>query len=66
MSRVDVLPTPNGHARCRVEAEPDRDPRAAIAARVTAAGWELLALAPVETSLEESFLRLVGAREPRA
>jgi ABC-2 type transport system ATP-binding protein len=62
--RVDVLPTANGHARCRVEAEPDRDPRAAIAARITAQGWELLALAPVETSLEEAFLRLVGAEEP--
>jgi hypothetical protein len=60
------LPTPNGHARCRVEAEPDRDPRAAIAARIAAEGWELLALAPVETSLEEAFLRLVGAEEPRA
>ena len=63
--RVDVVPTPNGTARCRVEAEPDRDPRAAIAARIAAEGWELLTLAPVETSLEEAFLRLVGAEERR-
>ena len=66
VGRVDVVPTPNGHARCRVEAEPGRDPRAAIATRIAAEGWELLTLAPVETSLEEAFLRLVGAEERRA
>jgi hypothetical protein len=44
-----------------VEIEPGRDPRPALAARVTASGWGLLALAPVETSLEEAFLALVGA-----
>jgi ABC-2 type transport system ATP-binding protein len=59
--RVDLLSRANGHVRCRVEIEPGRDPRPALAARVTASGWGLLALAPVETSLEEAFLALVGA-----
>jgi ABC-2 type transport system ATP-binding protein len=58
--RVDVMPTSNGSTRCRVEADLERDPRAAIAAGIAARGWELLTLAPVETSLEEAFLRLVG------
>jgi ABC-2 type transport system ATP-binding protein len=61
--RVEVLAQANGHARCRVEVEPGRDARAALAARVSGAGWGLLTLAPVETSLEESFLALVGAEE---
>ncbi len=59
--RVDLLAQANGHARCRVEIEPGRDARAALAARVAASGWDLLTLAPVETSLEEAFLALVGA-----
>jgi ABC-2 type transport system ATP-binding protein len=58
--RVDPLGGTNGQARVRVEAEPGRDVRAELAARVTAAGFGLLALAPVETSLEEAFLALVG------
>jgi ABC-2 type transport system ATP-binding protein len=58
--RVDVIGRANGHARCRVEAEPGRDVRAELAARVTAAGWGLLALSPVETSLEEAFLHLIA------
>ena len=61
--RVDLLAQANGHARCRVEIEPGRDARAALAARVAASGWDLLTLAPVETSLEEAFLALVGAED---
>ena len=61
--RVDLVTQTNGHARCRVEVEPGRDPRAELAARVTSSGWGLLALAPVETSLEEAFLALVASQE---
>jgi len=59
--RVDLVTQANGHARCRVELEPGRDARAELAARVTGSGWGLLALAPVEVSLEEAFLALVAA-----
>jgi len=59
--RVDLLTQANGHARCRVELEPGRDARAELAARVIGSGWGLLALAPVEVSLEEAFLALVAA-----
>jgi ABC-2 type transport system ATP-binding protein len=58
--RVDALGATNGHARVRVEIEPGRDARPALAACVAARGWGLLALAPVEPSLEEAFLALVG------
>src|SRR5439155_456137 len=61
--RVDLVTPTNGHARCRVEVEPGRDARAQLAARVTGSGWGLLALAPVETSLEEAFLALVASEE---
>jgi len=61
--RVEPLAHANGHARCRVEIEPGRDARAEIAARVTGAGWDLLVLAPVETSLEEAFLALVASED---
>jgi hypothetical protein len=57
---VDLVGQANGHARCRVELEPGADARAALAARVIARGWGLLALAPVETSLEEAFLTLMA------
>ncbi len=57
---VQGLPAMAGHARCRVEIEPAVDVRPALAARVLSHGWELLALIPVETSLEEAFLTLVG------
>ena len=60
---VDLVTQTNGHARCRVEVEPGRDPRAELAARVTGSGWGLLALAPVETSLEEAFLALVASQQ---
>jgi ABC-2 type transport system ATP-binding protein len=63
--RVELLARVNGHARCRVELEPECDVRAALAARITAAGWDLLALAPVETSLEEAFLALVAREDAR-
>jgi ABC-2 type transport system ATP-binding protein len=58
--RVEVLPGANGRTRCRVEAVPRRDVRAALAERVAGAGWGLLELRAVETSLEEAFLALVG------
>jgi ABC-2 type transport system ATP-binding protein len=61
--RVDALGAINGNARVRVEADPGRDVRAELAARVTGAGFGLLALAPVEASLEEAFLALVGRGE---
>jgi ABC-2 type transport system ATP-binding protein len=57
---VEPLGT-DGHARCRVEIAPGMDARAALAACVVAHGWGLLALAPVETSLEEAFLALVAS-----
>jgi ABC-2 type transport system ATP-binding protein len=63
--RVELLATSNGHVRCRVESEPAVDVRPALAARVTADGWGLLTLAPVETSLEEAFLALVAGEEQR-
>jgi len=58
--KVDLVARANGHARCRVEVEPGEDVRARLAADVTGRGWGLLALAPVETTLEEAFLALVG------
>jgi gliding motility-associated transport system ATP-binding protein len=63
---VELVARDNGRARCRVELEPGRDVRAALAARVTAGGWGLLTLAPVEVSLEEAFLALVAENPPRA
>jgi ABC-2 type transport system ATP-binding protein len=59
--RVGLAGQANGHARCRVEVDPGRDVRPELAARVVAQGWGLLALTPVETSLEEAFLTLIGA-----
>jgi ABC-2 type transport system ATP-binding protein len=63
--RVELTARLNGLARCRVELDPGHDVRAALAARITAEGWGLLALAPVETSLEEAFLALVAREEAR-
>ena len=60
VQRVELVARANGHARCRVELDAGRDVRAEVAAEVTAHGWGLLALAPVETTLEEAFLALVG------
>jgi gliding motility-associated transport system ATP-binding protein len=56
----------NGHVRCRIETARGHDARAALAARVAAGGWDLLALVPVETSLEEAFLALVAEDNDRA
>jgi ABC-2 type transport system ATP-binding protein len=56
---VEALAQKNGHARCRVELAPTVDARPALAAAVAAHGWDLLALTPVETSLEEAFLALI-------
>jgi hypothetical protein len=61
--RVESLATTNGTARCRVELEPGRDARPAIAESIATHGWPLLALAPVETTLEEAFFALIAARE---
>src|SRR5439155_1376026 len=60
--RADRRPRPraDGRARGRGEVEPGEDVRARMAADVTGRGWGLLALAPLETSLEEAFLALVG------
>jgi ABC-2 type transport system ATP-binding protein len=52
----------DARTRVVVEQEPGRDVRPALAATVVARGWGLLALAPVETSLEEAFLALVAGR----
>jgi ABC-2 type transport system ATP-binding protein len=60
--RVEPMGSENGRARCRVELEPGRDVRPALAACVAARGWGLLALAPVEPSLEEAFLALVAGQ----
>jgi ABC-2 type transport system ATP-binding protein len=56
---VDLIARVNGHARCRVELEAGVDARPLLATGVTGRGWELLALAPVEPSLEEAFIALV-------
>ncbi len=45
---------------CIVRAQPNRDLRAEISARVTGAGWTLLEIRPVTSSLESIFLELVG------
>ena len=63
--RVEVLGGVDGVARCRVELDPADDARPALAACVAAHGWGLLALAPVPTTLEEAFLRLVAGGEAR-
>jgi gliding motility-associated transport system ATP-binding protein len=63
--RVVPLDAPDGRARVRVEAEPGRDLRPALAIAVTERRWPLFALTPVETSLEEAFLALVAASERR-
>src|SRR5207237_7614376 len=65
VQRVELVARANGHARCRVELQAGCDVRADVAAEVTARGWGLLALAPVETTLEEAFLALI-ARDPHA
>ena len=50
-------------ARVVVEQEPGQDVRPALAATIVGRGWGLLALAPVETSLEDAFLALVAGRD---
>jgi ABC-2 type transport system ATP-binding protein len=52
--------------QCRVLAHADHDVRPALAAAVLANGWELLALARVEPSLEEIFLDLLEGEGPTA
>jgi hypothetical protein len=44
-----------------VESDGTVDVRPRLAARIAAAGWPLYAVTPVETSLEQTFLRLVAA-----
>jgi len=60
---VTVVGRVNGHARCRVEVAPDADPRPALASAIVARGWGLLALAPVEPTLEDAFLALLRGTE---
>jgi gliding motility-associated transport system ATP-binding protein len=61
--RVERLQAPDGHARCRVEAEPGTDLRAALASCVVARAWSLRGLTPVEASLEDAFRALVAGPE---
>jgi ABC-2 type transport system ATP-binding protein len=61
--RVERLRAAQGHARCRIEAEPGADLRARVAACVTGRGWPLYGLAAVEVSLEHAFLALVATPE---
>jgi ABC-2 type transport system ATP-binding protein len=61
--RISLVGQANGHARCRVEVEPGADVRAELVAQVLAHGWPLLALTPIEPSLEEAFLALVASGE---
>jgi len=56
---VATLSAPGARTRCRVEVDPGRDVRPALAACVLARGWQLFALAAVEPSLEDAFLALV-------
>jgi ABC-2 type transport system ATP-binding protein len=60
---VECLPAPDGHVRCRVEADPGRDLRAALASCVVERGWPLHGLTPVEASLEDAFRVLVAGPE---
>jgi ABC-2 type transport system ATP-binding protein len=60
----DVAPSPGGDGRYRVEVVAERDVRAAVAAAFAASGIPLYALVPVEPSLEEAFLSLVGETFP--
>ena len=60
---VGLVGQTNGHARCRIEVEPGRDVRAELAAQVVAQGWPLLALTPLEASLEEAFLTLMASEQ---
>jgi ABC-2 type transport system ATP-binding protein len=59
---LEVTVATDGVARCRLDLDPAADIRPALAACVAAHGWGLLALAPVPTTLEETFLRLVADR----
>jgi ABC-2 type transport system ATP-binding protein len=59
-----VAPGPGGDGRYRIEVAAERDVRAAVAGAFAAAGIPLYGLVPVEPSLEEAFLSLVG--EPPA
>lgn len=65
VARVERLPADGNHVRVRVYGPTDADLRPLIAARLIDAGGALLGLAPVETTLEEAFLQLVGG-EPTA
>jgi ABC-2 type transport system ATP-binding protein len=56
---VTVEDADSAATRCRVLAHADHDVRSTLAAAVLANGWELLALARLEPSLEEIFLDLL-------
>ena len=57
---IELLADQSSGGRCRVEVTADRDVRAVIAAALVQAGVSVYALVPVEPSLEEAFLSLVG------
>ena len=57
---MTALPGAGDGSRCRLEVDADRDVRAALAAAFASAAIPLYAMAPVEPSLEEAFLSLVG------
>jgi ABC-2 type transport system ATP-binding protein len=58
VENVSVEPASDGRATATVETAGKRDLRGAIAARVVAAGFELLELRAASASLEEVFLQL--------
>jgi ABC-2 type transport system ATP-binding protein len=60
VARVERLPAAEGSARCRVHATGPDDLRGQVAHRVVSLGWALHGLTPVETTLEDAFLDLVG------
>jgi ABC-2 type transport system ATP-binding protein len=61
---VTVEDAGTASTQCRVLPEVGHDVRPALAAAVLAGGWELLALARLEPSLEEIFLDLLEREEP--
>jgi ABC-2 type transport system ATP-binding protein len=63
---VAAEPASDGRATATVETAPGRDLRGAIAARVVAAGFELLELRAASASLEEVFLQLTTTESAEA
>jgi ABC-2 type transport system ATP-binding protein len=62
---VEIAPASNTHrAVLTVTADKARDLRAALAASIVGAGWNLEELRPVTLSLEDIFLNLVATPQP--